>query len=52
MKAEFQKIFKLFKELEEAGKSATLTMSSKNNVAENYFAKFSKQLVSKNGPIQ
>ena len=29
MKAEFQKILKLFKELEEAGETASLTLSTK-----------------------
>ena len=33
MKAEFHKIFKLFEELEEAGESATLTISSKGGVS-------------------
>ena len=33
MKAEFNKIFKLFEELEEAGESATLTISSKGGIS-------------------
>ena len=33
MKAEFHKIFKLFEELEEAGESATLTISSKGGIS-------------------
>ena len=33
MKAEFTKIFKLFEELEEAGESATLTISSKGGIS-------------------
>ena len=33
MRAEFQKIFKLFEELEEAGESATLTISSKGGIS-------------------
>ena len=33
MKGEFHKIFKLFEELEEAGESATLTISSKGGVS-------------------
>ena len=33
MKAEFHKIFKIFEELEEAGESATLTISSKGGIS-------------------
>ena len=33
MKAEFHKIFKLFEELEEAGESATLTITSKGGIS-------------------
>ena len=33
MRAEFQKIFKLFEELEEAGESATLTITSKGGIS-------------------
>ena len=33
MKAEFHRIFKLFEELEEAGESATLTITSKGGIS-------------------